>query len=1071
MRKFYSFIGAAAAILLTAGAVGAAGLNGEYGRKLSANSSTPGLKTLNANHHRAERPAMSLNAVLKAEAQGIEVPFTHSLGSKEGTADIYTVVDANNDTKTWKAGGFSTYSVCMKPTDGGIDAMDDWMISPAISLKAGVEYDVSIDARYVLSSGSLDKLDICLGADATPGAMTQTILAVEAKSKDWATFTGKFTVEADGLYYAGLHAISDKSTSGNLGACNFSISTEAADDNKIDPPAAGSFTYQVFPKGELKAHVTYTCPTLTKSGAPLEKIEKVQIINRWYEKFDYENPAPGEVIELDVDLFSGSANNRLQGTAYVLDAEGNLVAGEEALVTGIMAGPDYPAVPENIKVTTSADRKSVTVSWDPVGELGESGGYVDTEKLKYYLFDAFGSVYDPAIGETTETSYTFDYSDVTVQDFIAYQVTASYVASDGYEYASYAGVSDIVTFGPALAMPFKESFADAYYESVWATDPASSSNVMVNTVTDTDLPTNADDPDAEPEYLTSQDGDNGFLYLLPMNKDDMYGLISLTVDLSGAKNPVLEFYAQGKGSALDVLVGASIPEMEVVKTIDFQATPTDDWTLFRIPLADFKAAGAVNFELRLRAIHNDEDHVWSVPIDNIRVRDLVDNNLGIASLGVPAEVKAGENVTITARIENLGATESAATVAQLFRDGVKIGEAEVAAMQPDASTVVTFADVISIFSAEEAAYKVVVVNDGDEMPADNSAEVTVKVAYPAHPAVNSIDYTIDDNQVQLSWNPVSLDGLTSAVVVDEGFENPAYEPFAYENFGGWQTVDLDGEVNYTFLNDVNNPYRTLPMAYQIFNPVAAGVPEDYLIDCPTHNGDNMLVAWSCGSYNMNLLISPELSGEAQAVTFWAKGFTVAFPESFSVYVSTTGSDIADFMRFGDVEGYFFETENGQCVPEDWTEYTLNLPAGVKYFAIMHTSYDSYALFFDDFHFESGSVLPADTELVGYNVYRDGVKLNDEPLAESAYVDTPVDEAGEYKFGYQVTAVYNNAESRPGAPVEVALSYSGVEVVVADGVDASAEYYTIDGRRADAGSLVPGLYIRVSEGRAMKVIVK
>ena len=85
---------------------------------------------------------------------------------------------------------------------------------------------------------------------------------------------------------------------------------------------------------------------------------------------------------------------------------------------------DNPAPLENVVATLSAEYKHVTLSWSPASEVGESGGTVDVSKVVYYVFDAFGSYYDPAIATTTETSITFDYSDLVGQDFVAYQVTA-----------------------------------------------------------------------------------------------------------------------------------------------------------------------------------------------------------------------------------------------------------------------------------------------------------------------------------------------------------------------------------------------------------------------------------------------------------------------------------------------------------------------------------------------------------------------------------------------------------------------------------------------------------------------
>lgn len=55
------------------------------------------------------------------------------------------------------------------------------------------------------------------------------------------------------------------------------------------------------------------------------------------------------------------------------------------------------------------------------------------------------------------------------------------------------------------------------------------------------------------------------------------------------------------------------------------------------------------------------------------------------------------------------------------------------------------------------------------------------------------------------------------------------------------------------------------------------------------------------------------------------------------------------------------------------------------------------------------------ELLGYNVYRDGVLLNNEPIAETEYYDNDV--AGG-TFSYEVSAVYSTGESALAGPLDV-----------------------------------------------------
>ncbi|MDE6287922.1 MAG: choice-of-anchor J domain-containing protein, partial [Muribaculaceae bacterium] len=217
-----------------------------------------------------------------------------------------------------------------------------------------------------------------------------------------------------------------------------------------------------------------------------------------------------------------------------------------------------------------------------------------------------------------------------------------------------------------------------------------------------------------------------------------------------------------------------------------------------------------------------------------------------------------------------------------------------------------------------------------------------------------------------------------------------------------------------------NPYRTDPMAFQLFEPKASGMPEDYYIDAVPASGERMLVAWSAQGLNDNWLISPALSGLEQTISFKAKSFTIAYPESFEVLYSTTDKALESFIAVDAVEGYPADNR----VPETWTEYKASLPAGAKYFAIRHTAYDTYALYIDDIAFEAAGAVPADLEILGFRPYIDG-ECAAELCTETTF-SQEFTQSG--KHSARVSAVYNHGESRACEAVEADVTMSGVENV-------------------------------------------
>lgn len=1049
MKKRLHLLVAAVALALTAGAA-----TGQPERSMGGS-----MKRLNTGGYAliASR-APQQSAVRRAEAPEnvVEVPFMHTLGKaddQKANTDLYKAFDVNDDTKGWKVGGFSTYSACLGPN---LDNNDDWMISPPIHLLGGVDYEMTYTAGVNTPNGTKAfAMDVCMGDAQEPSAMTVTLVPTKDYKEKETVETVALKVDADGYYCIGFHSTTAKVTTGIGTLKNFGISAAGV---KVDPPAAGTVEYVVAPNGELKATITYTAPTLTVSGAPLERISKVVITTCWSEKHVFEEVVPGQTITFDAEMYQGSANNRIEAVAYVDDT-----AGETVLVKDIFAGVDTPLPPANPVITLSDDYKHVTVSWDPVGEIGEHGGYVDVSAVTYYIFDAFGSYYDPALAATTETSYTFDYSETAGQDFVAYQITAG--IEELYLYSP-ESVTDICVIGEPDGLPFTESFADAYYSQVWMVDPESTSGgYMAGTLYDNEIQINTDDEDAEPEYLNSQDGDNGFFMFLPMEKDAAYGFSSVKVDLSKAAHPVLDFMYQGKGSAIDVKIAAGNGPLEVVRTIDLKENPTGDWTLCRIDLSDFKDAGCIRFGIMMRGIHNTDDTTWSVPLDNIRVMDLVETDLRIVTCNAPKSLKPGAEASIDLRIENLG-TAACDNAVVVLTVGDKTTETALPLIESLGFATVSLPVSATVMDGDELECAIDVRAEGDANPANNRAAGIIRVEHPVYPAVTDLSATVAGDDVLLEWSAPDFAAMTEAKSVTEDFESEDYAPLTIENFGGWTLYDGDKGKTYTFLGDVANPYRTSPMAFQLFDPVKAGVPEKSLIDAEPHSGATMLVAWSTNGTNDNWLISPELSGEAQTVSFWAKSFTSGYAESFEVLYSTAGTAVEDFAVIEEVENY---PADGR-VPEEWTEFKAALPEGATHFAIRHTSYDSYALYVDDISFRGAPDMPADSRIEGYNIYRDGVKLNDTPLEATSMQDAP-EESGTYT--YHVTTVYSCGESRVSAPVEVMFEKSGIDAATSAGIGITADGQTIvitgaEGRHV-AVSAADGRCIFSGQGHARTLV--
>lgn len=1033
---------------------------------LRATASTHGsTKQINIMGHKDfQRPTMR-KTVGEAPANTAEVPFTHDLGKGGTEVKNYTAIDANGDGRTWKFGSVNGYAACMPPNTADIDASDDWLITVPVHMTPG-DYTLSFEVGMMGSGAVAVEFEAWLfSSPDLDGKLAEIAPTTRHTIKDLTPYEFTCAIPEEGYYYFGIHCTTAKADKGTMKLTNLGVKAGAATPPvKVDPPAAGILTYELAPKGELKATVTYVAPTKTKSGADLESISKVELTSRWnVDKFTFTDVQPGQTITQEVEMYAG-INNRFSATAYVDET-----AGETVEIKNIFCGPDNPLPPTDVTLTVDPGYKSATLSWTAPGEVGERGGYVDPEKLTYYVFDAFGSYYDPALYTTDQTSVTIDYSSLEGQDFFAYQVTAGIDET----YYSLDVASDIIVAGAPAALPFRESFAGGLYDGIWCIDPESTGGSTQNwgTVSDEYFASliDPDDPEA-PTPLTSHDGDNGFYYWLPYDASAQFGLISVRTDISAAANPVLEFYVQGQGSLVEVLIASGTDsKLEVAKSVDLKENPTTGWTLVRVPLDAYKANGTVQFELRLSAIHNDDEHTWSVPIDNIRIRDLAPADIRIVTASLPSKAAPGDAVNVAAHIENLGTDTASAVSASLTVGGTAVATKQLDAIESGAFADVNFEYTVPLNAPAEFEMAIVINNANDVTPADNTVAATVTVRRPNFATVTDLKAAPDGlRNVELTWSePVNESSV--ATTVSEDFESEEYTPMSISGCGGWTVYDGDGVKTYNVFRELNNPYQTQPIGFQLFNRVVAQVPDKYWTDAEPHSGDAFMLAPSSQSAdNDNWLISPALSGSAQTVTFWAKSLMISWPESMEVYYSTTDNQPASFTSKVEISGEFINETN---VPEVWTQYTVVLPEGATYFAIRHFSNDTLALLVDDVTYESQPEIPADLAIVGYHVFRNGTQITAEPVNSTTFTDSPLgteDTDGTYNFFYTVVPIYNYGPVLESNRAEVSFECSGIEDVAIDALDRDAVVYTVSGIRMATSSLTEGIYILVEDNEARKV---
>ena len=209
---------------------------------------------------RVEQMSIESNSVYRAPRKAIGDVIAHwPLNTFQEFSMLMemTTIDVNDDGYCW--GGTSTGTnlnvFCSSNAD---EANDDWLITPAIYLEAGKNYQVSVQLR---GRNAVRKMEIMAGQEATVEGMTISVTGVENVTTDgYHMHKGTFIAPADGEYMIGFHDVSDAADRAYLYLADIIVSEAAPADA---PAAPTDFTVVPGENAALTADIHFTLPTTT----------------------------------------------------------------------------------------------------------------------------------------------------------------------------------------------------------------------------------------------------------------------------------------------------------------------------------------------------------------------------------------------------------------------------------------------------------------------------------------------------------------------------------------------------------------------------------------------------------------------------------------------------------------------------------------------------------------------------------------------------------------------------------------------------------------------------------------
>ena len=911
-------------------------------------------------------------------AGSMTVPFTEGFDTADDFA-LWTIEDLNGGA-TWKYNGGSTEQVAEYEYDSNKLPADDWLISPPIRLEAGKAYKISYKWRAMMKAYP-ESFEVMLGTSSAAASMTTELgRHVNVSNTAYESAAKGFSVDKDGDYYIGIHCFS----AGYMYILRVDDIAVVEIDNRV-PATVDDLEVVAADRGAHAATVRFTVPTLDNKGGKLESVSSATISRDGKQLAVLTGLKPGDPVEYEDTTVDGD------GFVKYSVSCANEVGDGVAAVAEVYVGVDAPGAVGKLTISES-DNHPVLV-WTAPAE-GVNGGWFDADAVTYRIVRSDGSVVAEACADTrfTDTSYT---SPAKGQDAVWYLVTP-YVGTTKGAYAQ----SELLLCGKPYPTPATETFANAdmkFYPWI------SQSSTAVN------YAWTLDNMGYNPQ-TSDQNGDRGLATFHSVGEPD--GVVSYfyspKFDISGLDSPVVSFYmyhADGEGDGcVDLLVSAGSDTFSPIEGAETIArTSATGWVRHAVSLKAYKDAEWVRIGFKATG-----DTKADIYIDNVSIDSQIDTDLAVTALKAPANIAVGERIKVKASVLNAGITEiDGAMLIVSDADGKELATVELPAIAAGADADAAFE--VDASSVGQMTINVEAVAARDGNAANNRISTTVNVVEATVKAPANLDYSISDGSLTLTWDEPSAHGNVTDDV-------ESYADFAIDGIGQWSMWDGDYDITYM----INTSYGDYPhsvdrKAFQVCNADVLGI--NIWDEGKPHSGNKMFMALCCYTYvNNDWLISPELNGKAQWISFYARSFTLQNTpaERMRVWYSTTDNDPANFTEI---------TTSYVELPGSWVEYRYYLPDGARHFAINCVSDAAFAMFVDDISYNDLTVPTWDLD--HYEIYQNGEKIGES--TDTRFTLDTVGEGGTFA----VKAIYDRGESPMSQSVTVATD--GVDGTVISAV--------------------------------------
>lgn len=981
-----------------------------------------------------------------------------------------------------------------------------WIFLPPMNLdsKDDIYNFACIYRNHTRNNLHKDNLDIYIGKDPLPEAMTKRIYSHSAHvAVAWTDISTNFNIEEPGAYYIGIHVApyskdrdeADNTTNRYRGIRIGDFKVQKGAGTSDAPGEATNVKLTPADFGDLFVTVDATLPTVSMNGKEIPANTELTLTARSTASKMTATGKPGEnvhfVLPVDLDGFSD---------IYVKVAS-DAGEGVEKMYS-VYTGLDTPLAPANVKSHISADNLSIDLTWDPVGDVGFNGGYVDTSTVDYDIYVNNTTTTTKVGTAGKKTSYTYN-GPAQPQ----YQIRLGPVAVNEIG-TSQNGIWANETLGTPYITPMIEEWGTGGYFNcqkwLFATE------APFNGVTWSHM-TSPDSEDVPASY-----GNGGALQATGSGWGELRApRVSTATDYK--VKGVFRYWNYRNAAHMEVW-GQTFDKQEFVKVaeLDPSRPSNGEWVDWVVELPeDFANQPWIQLNIRCQLSGNQQ-----CILDSYTVAQNVNNDLQVSSVDGPYSVFVGEKPEFNVTVTNSGAEpNSGRLVVELLGNGDVLDSQtfDVDRIRPgeNSDVPVEFLMRENYINYELMEVQAHIYLDGDENPRNNEDFVEFILFDHTIPVVRDLAAERMDNgqDVKLTW---SEPNRTQKDL--ESFEISASLQ-SLNKIGRWTNVDKDG-LKPMVIDGKRWPKDDEPSAWIVINGEEFNTMNDDRL-CP-HTGKQMLMARSI-QYdsddkpfrNLDFLISPELKQLTDAegkpvgqhVSFWMNCISSQYTETVAIWYSTTDMDLGEGVvdpktlqnydtALKELGSFKFLRNFTKSGADTWEECEFDLPEDAKYFAFVYSSFGQFACTIDDVKFQPAE--PGLVDIDSYDVYvtysdEESLKLLQEGATTTAYTHVTTDTR---PATYYVTtnvvdndALFFSALSNPAkvagtgiGELEAGQFVGGGKgrVLVGGSAGVAFKLYDTEGRTlvntiitADRQSFVvaPGVYVAKLGEASVKVIVR